>query len=88
MNSTQAFFAGFACTCAIYYVIDYIAGFFEYVRFKKWLESIDVSIKSLDEKAFDKYYAMWELSKLPNVTITEVTDRSDDDGISGKDGSK
>jgi hypothetical protein len=75
LTPTQAFIAGFACTCAIYCVIDYIAGYFEYVRFKKWLESIDVSVRSLDEKAFDKYYAMWELSKLPNITITEVTDK-------------
>ena len=84
----QAFIVGVATTSLVFYVYDYIAGYFDYLKFKKWLVEVDVDIRSLSELDFDKYFAMWEISKLPNIVIEEVKDRSNDDGISGENGSK
>jgi hypothetical protein len=81
----QAFIAGVAITSLVFYIYDYIAGYVEYARFKKWLVSIDVDVHSIDEASFDSYFALWELSKLPGVEISGLTGKDDDDGISEKD---
>jgi hypothetical protein len=82
LNWLQAFIAGVATTSLAFYIYDYIAGYFEYGKFKKWLVSIDVNVHSIDESAFDEYYALWELSKLPGVEVSGLPGRGNDDVIS------
>jgi hypothetical protein len=88
MTGLQAFILGIAVTSLAYYIVDYISGYFDYRKFKKWLVTMDIDIRSIDEKGFDKYYAMWEISKLPNIEIKEVTEKDKDDVISREDRSK
>ena len=82
MNWLQAFIAGVAVTSLTFYIYDYIAGYFEYAKFKKWLVSIDVNVHSIDESAFDEYFALWELSKLPGVEVSGIVGGDKDDVIS------
>lgn len=74
MNGLQAFIAGVATTSLAFYVYDHIAGYLEYINFKKWTVTIDVDVSELDDAGFDEYYALWELSKLPGVEISNLTD--------------
>ena len=82
MSWLQSFITGVAITSLVFYIYDYIAGYFEYSKFKKWLVVIDVDIHSIDEAAFDEYFALWELSKLPGVEISGMTGGSNNDVIS------
>jgi hypothetical protein len=82
VNGLQGFIAGIATTSLAFYIYDYIVGYLDYVKFKKWLTSMDVNIHYIDEALFDEYFAIWELSKLPGVEITGITERRDEDGIS------
>ena len=78
MNGLHGFIAGIATTSLAFYIYDYIAGYFEYSKFKQWLVSIDVDLKSLDETGFDEYFVLWELSQLPGVEISNLTDKNKD----------
>jgi hypothetical protein len=85
MNVLQSFIAGVAAASLAFYIYDYIVGYFEYAKFKKWLVSIDVNVHSINELLFDEYFAIWELSKLPGVEVSGLISRSNDDVISDKD---
>ena len=74
MNVLQSFIAGIATTSLAFYVYDHIAGYLEYRNFKQWLITIDVDVSKLDDAGFDEYYALWDLSKLPGVEISNLTD--------------
>jgi hypothetical protein len=82
MSGLQGFIAGIATTSLAFYIYDYIVGYLDYVKFKKWLSDMDVNIRHIDEAEFDEYFAVWELSKLPGVEITGITNRNKEDGIS------
>lgn len=74
MTGLQAFICGIAVTSTVFFFYDYIASYLEYRQFRKWLVKMDIEPSSIDDKAFDKFFAMYEISKLPNVEIKEVTD--------------
>lgn len=68
----QAFLTGVAVTAFIYWVGGHVSSYIEYVKFKRWLVKMNIDLDDLDSKSLDKFYAMYEISKLPNVTIEEV----------------
>jgi len=78
MTRLAAFICGVAVTSLAFYIIDHLMSFVEYCKFKRWLVSMNVDPKEVDEKAFDKFYAMYEISKLPNVEIQEVTNKTEE----------
>ena len=78
MTRIAAFICGIAVTSLVFYIIDHITSLFEYMKFRQWLVSMNVDPKEIDSKAFDKFYAMYEISKLPNVEIQEVTNKTEE----------
>ena len=78
MTRLAAFICGIAVTSLVFYIIDHIMSFLEYRKFRKWLVKMNVDIHEIDNKAFDKFYAMYEISKLPNVEIQEVTNKTEE----------
>jgi hypothetical protein len=85
LNGLQAFIVGVATTSLAFYIYDYIAGYFEYSKFKQWLVSIDVDVHTIDDTGFDEYFALWELSKLPGVEISNLTEGNSIDVNSKED---
>jgi hypothetical protein len=85
LNGLQGFIAGVGTTSLAFYIYDYIAGYFEYSKFKQWLASIDVDVRTIDEASFDEYFAIWELSKLPGVEISNLTEGNSIDVNSKED---
>jgi len=73
MTRIAAFICGVVVTSLVFYIIDHVISFLEYRAFRKWLVKMNVNVHEIDDKAFDKFYVMYEISKLPNVEIQEVT---------------
>jgi len=66
------YLAGIITASLIIYVYETVLTFIDYRAFKAWLVTQKVNIKELDEQSFTKFYALWELSKFPDVEFEVV----------------
>lgn len=66
------YLAGIITASLIIWVYETMLTYLDYRQFKVWLMTQKVNVKDLDEQEFTKFYALWELSKFPNVEFEVV----------------
>lgn len=66
------YLAGIITASLIIWVYETVLTYLDYRQFKVWLMTQKVNVKDLDEQEFTKFYALWELSKFPNVEFEVV----------------
>jgi hypothetical protein len=66
------YLAGVITASLIIWVYETVLTYLDYRQFKVWLITQRVNIKELNEQDFTKFYALWELSKFPNVEFEVI----------------
>ena len=64
---------GVAGTAAFIYVSELFASYMRYREMREWMLKKDIDPADIDKEEFSKLYALWQLSKLPNIEIEHIT---------------